>query len=277
MNTSWKPRKTAVAIFIAAVFALATVQQAFADAADPIPGTMNGTVVINPPGTNGSPAGCTQFGTNGTPFCTVTVYVRGQYAWPTMNDDCNTERAATGLGVIWNDATEPGFTVSKGTLSEGVGIKTLRDGDTVNSIDQMVHPADVGNVAEGYPGLAQQTFNDPTPPGIGTAQYNAWRGGCGRVPLSATASPGPGNAANPSGKTCGDGSTSCANHPWGSWGYQVNNGKGYAHTYAKRSDLNKICVNMYDMHVGGPVGDPHFQLAGGTGDITVNKNDDNSI
>jgi hypothetical protein len=141
----------------------------------------------------------------------------------------------------------------------------------------MVHPADLGNVAEGYPGLASQTFNDPTPPGIGSTQLDAWRGGCGREPLTATSSPGPGVAANPSGKTCADGTTTCNGEPWGSWGYDVNSGLGYTHTFAKLSDIKQICVNMYDVHGGDKVGGAKFQIPNNSDEITVDKSGDNSI
>src|SRR6185436_14969301 len=82
---------------------------------------------------------------------------------------------------------------------------------------------------------------------------------------------------NPSGTTCGDGTLNCDGHPWGSWGYTVNSGKGYAHTYAKISDLTTVCVNYYDVHGGGNVGQSGFQKPSGTKEITVDGNGDNSI
>src|SRR6266702_2515735 len=80
---------------------------AYADAGNPILGTIHGTLQPNADGT-------------------VTVFVRGQWNWLSHNSDCNFDRAASGLGMIWNDPTEPGFSVTKGTLSAGVGVATVR-------------------------------------------------------------------------------------------------------------------------------------------------------
>src|ERR1700693_3041574 len=76
---------------------------AFADAGNPINGTTTGNLVANPNGT-------------------VTVFVRGEWNWLSHHSDCNEERAGAGLGVIWNDSTEPGYTLSNGSISAGVGI-----------------------------------------------------------------------------------------------------------------------------------------------------------
>jgi hypothetical protein len=229
---------------------------ASSDSGNPILGTIKASAVNNGNGT-------------------ITVYVRGQWNWLSHRSDCNTDRAGAGVGVIWNDPTEPGFTVAKGGISAEVGIASLRPGDTANTVDQMVHPSDIGNLAEGYPGLSGQTFFDPSPPL--PSSFASWRSGCGREPLTATASPGPGTALDPSGKPCADGSTDCADHPWGSWGYSVNGGKGYAHTYLASALPKQVCVNFYDVHGGGKVGDNNFQKPNSAKEITVNGNGDNSI
>src|SRR5438132_12534962 len=65
-----------------------------ADAGNPILGTIHGSLQPNPDGT-------------------VTVFVRGQWNWLLHNSDCNFVRAATGVGMIWNEPTEPVFTVPK--------------------------------------------------------------------------------------------------------------------------------------------------------------------
>ncbi len=66
---------------------------ASADAGNPILGTIHGSLQPNADGT-------------------VTVFVRGEWNWLSHNSDCNFDRAATGVGMIWNDPTEPGFTVT---------------------------------------------------------------------------------------------------------------------------------------------------------------------
>src|SRR6266851_6594287 len=262
---------------------------AYADAGNPILGTIHGTLQPNPDGT-------------------VTVFVRGQWNWLSHNSDCNFDRAASGLGMIWNDPTEPGFTVTKGTLSAGLGVAALRGTtppagenakaypDTYNTVDQMVHPSDRGDQVEGYTsGTFQSTttgyssnaagdfpsgqvFSDPATPAPTTANVMQWRGGCGRELLTSTASHG-----NPFGEatalTCGNGTTTCSGHPWGSWGYEKVTGtmRGYSHTYAQRRDITQVCVNFYDVHGGGKHGASSFQVPGGSKEIDVTGNGDNSI
>jgi hypothetical protein len=274
-------RNLTVAVAALAGGLIFLVAGALADAGNPILGTIKGTAIDNGNGT-------------------VTIFVRGQYNWLSHNSDCNFDRAATGAGIIWNDPTEPGYTVTQGAISAGVGISSLRAGDAVNTIDQMVHPVDRGNQVEGYTAAGTdypvgQQFVDPSPPGITAAQVAAWKGGCGRQPLTATASKG-----NPFGEatglTCANGTLTCANHPWGSWGYEKDNGVGkpfgYSHTYEKiqssgpnagQSGLpSKVCVNFYDVHGGDDANKPNFQVPNATKEITVGPdaathNGDNSI
>src|SRR5439155_965620 len=123
-----------------------------------------------------------------------------------------------------------------------------------------------------------QAFSDPATPGPTTANVMQWRGGCGRELLTAT-----GSNSNPFGEatalTCANGTTTCSGHPWGSWGYEKVTGtmRGYAHTYAQRRDITQVCVNFYDVHGGGKSNSTSFQVPGGTKEIDVNGNGDNSI
>src|SRR5213593_3600815 len=200
---SWR-RRSLVALLLTLVgAAVFSASNAFADAGNPILGTIKASAIDNGNGT-------------------ITVYVRGQWNWLSHNSDCNFDRAGTGVGIIWNDTTEPGYTVSKGAISAGVGISKLRAGDTANQLDRMVHPADRGNQVEGYTVAgtdypAAQLFVDPAPTASpAAAQVAAWKAGCGREPLTATASKG--SNAERTGLTCANGTLACANHPWGSWG-----------------------------------------------------------
>jgi hypothetical protein len=303
-----------------------TAMIALADAGNPVLGTIKGTAVDNGDGT-------------------VTIYVRGEWNWLSHNKDCNIDRAGTGVGVIWNDPTEPGYTVTKNAISAGVGVASLAPRDnpsnpayaTVanhNTIDQMVHPVDRGNIPQGLPGKPGQAFVDPSPPGVTQTQVNAWRGGCGREPVFATASitsatnsgnvvtlntavahgfsvgdkitvagvtptgyngsftiasvpsstsltytgksglaPGSGGTVTDTTTTTGAGCVQFCGDPWGSWGYEKNGGRGYAHTYLKCQLPSKVCVNFYDVH-GSNAG---FNPPNGTKEITVNGNGDNSI
>jgi uncharacterized repeat protein (TIGR01451 family) len=233
------------------------VAGALADAGNPILGTIKANAVDNGNGT-------------------ITIYVRGQWNWLSHGSDCNLDRNGAGVGIIWNDTTEPGYTVTKGAISAGVGISTLRANDNVNQVDRMVHPSDRGNQVEGYTVggtdyRAGQQFVDPAPAGVTATQLAAWRGGCGREPMTATAS----NGSNPerTGKTCANGTLACSNHPWGSWGYEKNGGLGYSHTYVKTALPDKVCVNFYDVH-GKDAG---LQAPNGVKEITVDDNGDNSI
>jgi uncharacterized repeat protein (TIGR01451 family) len=254
-------RLTAIVLAFAGA-AIFSVANAYADAGNPITGTIRYTATDNGNGT-------------------ITIFVRGQWNWLSHNSDCNFDRAGTGVGVIWNDPTEPGYTVSKGAISAGVGISALRAGDAANKVDQMVHPVDRGNQVEGYTVAgtdypAGQQFVDPPASAAPTAaQVAAWKGGCGREPLTATASKG--TNAERTGKTCADGTVTCADHPWGSWGYEMNSGLGYAHTYLKTALPSRVCVNFYDVHGGGNLGAKDFQVPNSTKDITVDDNGDNSI
>jgi hypothetical protein len=262
---SWRGRLAAVLLTLAGA-AIFSVAGALADAGNPITSTIRASAIDNGNGT-------------------ITVYVRGQYNGLSHNSDCNFDRAATGVGVIWNDPTEPGYTVSKGAISAAVGISSLRAGDTLNKVDQMVHPADRGNVVEGYTVAGTdyptgQQFADPVPSASPTAaQVAAWKGGCGRELLTATASKG--SDPERSQKTCADGTTTCSGHPWGSWGYEKSNGVGkpvgYSHTYLTTALPSKVCVNFYDVHGGDNAGKANFQVPNGTKEITVDANGDNSI
>ncbi|MDQ1425131.1 MAG: large repetitive protein, partial [Acidimicrobiaceae bacterium] len=256
-------RRFLTATVLALVGALTfSVAGALADAGNPISGTIKANAVDN--------------GNN-----TITVYVRGQWNWLSHTTDCNFDRAATGVGIVWNDSTEPGYTVAKNGISADIGVSSLRNGDAVNLIDEMVHPTDRGNQVEGYTVAgtdypASQLFVDPAPNAPPTAAaLAAWRGGCGRQPLTATASKG----ANPerSQQTCADGTVTCSTHPWGSWGYEKNAGLGYSHTYLASALPSKVCVNFYDVHGGGNAGDPKFQQPNNVNEITVDGNSDNSI
>jgi len=233
------------------------VTGAFADAGNPILGTIKATAVDNNDGT-------------------VTIFVRGQWNWLSHNNDCNDDRNGAGVGIIWNDTTEPGYLVANGAISARVGIASLRAGDAVNQVDQMVHPSDRGNVVEGYTVAgtdypAGQAFVDPAPGAPpSAASLAAWRGGCGRLPLTATASKG--THPERTGLVCAGGG-SCSGRPWGSWGYEKNGGKGYSHTYLKSALPDKVCVNFYDVH-GSNAG---LQAPKEAKEITVDANGDNSI
>jgi hypothetical protein len=265
---SWRARSFVSLVSvstIAVAFAL-TAPLANADAGNPILSTIHGSIAKTP--------------MPGFPDA-VTVYVRGQWNWLSHTSDCNFDRAATGVGMIWNDKNEPGYTVAKGSISAGVGVAQQLNGDTLNTIDRMAHPVDRGNQVEGYTVSGTdyptgQQYVDPSPPDPN--KYLSWKGGCGREPLTATASknaPGGGPNGEATGKSCADGTLACKSHPWGSWGYEQNAGLGYAHTYVKRSDVTTVCANFYDVHGGGT--GTKFQLVNGAKEITVDGNGDNSI
>src|SRR5213080_1088121 len=128
-----------------------------ADAGNPILGTIHGSLQPNPDGT-------------------VTVFVRGQWNWLSHNSDCNFDRAATGVGMIWNDPTEPGFTVTKAPISAGVGIAAIRSGtapaganpnaypDTYNTGDEMVHPVDRATRRRATPAVPSRARPRAIPP-----------------------------------------------------------------------------------------------------------------
>ncbi|HEX4521565.1 MAG TPA: hypothetical protein VH063_18470, partial [Gaiellaceae bacterium] len=75
---AWRRRYLAIVALALAGAVSIVVANALADAGNPISGTIGGSVTVNAPGVNGSPADCT---IDGPVFCTVTVNVRGQWNW----------------------------------------------------------------------------------------------------------------------------------------------------------------------------------------------------
>src|ERR1051325_4912015 len=176
---------------LALIGLMATANTLFADAGNPILSTIRGDIVSRSDGK-------------------VDVYVRGQWWWDSHSSDCNTDRAGSGLALIWNDPAGKsgtdafnGYKYTANNITVYLGTKTAVNG---NPVDGMVHPSDRGNQVEGYNVAgtdypANQKFVDPTPVASGkvtTTQTSAWRGGCGRLPLSATDSKG-----NPYGEATG--------------------------------------------------------------------------
>jgi hypothetical protein len=255
MHEFSRGRRSLTAGLVALVGAMTFfVSGAFADAGNPILGTINGKIVPTPTATYPD---------------AVTVYVRGGWNWLSHNKDCNLDRNGTGVGIIWNDPHSPGYTVTKGSISAGVGVQSSDNG--LNVQDEMVHPSDVGDDHLGNgPGrvtaAGEQQFVDagddvsPSP-----ANFGSWRSGCGRPNISVACF----------GNAIGD--------PCGSWGYDKNlsaggdsrngGGQGYKHVYQSRADVQSVCVNFYDVH-GSNAG---FQAPKEAKEIDVNGNGDNSI
>ena len=119
-----------ILLVLGALLALGA-SSALADAGNPIIGTTKGDLVQNPDGT-------------------VTVYVRGQWNWLSHNSDCNFDRAATGVAMIWNDPTETGYTLTGRNGQRPGRRRHQKDGSWAdpNPIDGMVHPVDLGNIPE---------------------------------------------------------------------------------------------------------------------------------
>ena len=95
-DLAWRRRYLlTVALVLAGTIAF-VVANAFADAGNPVLNTIKATAVDN---------------ANGT----VTITVKGEWNWLTHGGGCNTNRSGTGIGVIWNDPTEPGWTLTNAT------------------------------------------------------------------------------------------------------------------------------------------------------------------
>ena len=155
----------------------------------------------------------------------------------------------------------------------------------------MVHPSDLGNLAEGYPGLTGQTFADPTVPSTGVptnTEVSAWKGGCGREPLttasgkSATASPDPNSdkvtALNPSGQTCADGTHELQRPSVGLLGLPGERRQGLLpHLRQAQRRLAASASTSTTSTAAATSGNSNFQVPNGTNEITVDKNGDNSI
>jgi uncharacterized repeat protein (TIGR01451 family) len=251
-------RNLTVALLTLAGVMTFLVAGALADAGNPILGTIKATAVDN-----------------GT---TVTVSVKGEWNWLSHNSDCNDDRAGTGVGIIWSDPTEPGWTVTKNLISADIGIKTLRGvNDGANTIDREVHPADIGNVpADGHgplPGKAGQVLVDPAPdPVTGLGNVAAWRGGCGREPVDGGITP---LAASPGGATeLGNTVTLTSSDPNGFVGYAVGHTikvTGVANNnYNGTFTVSAVLSNTQIQYTSGKVG--LTPSGGGSVENTTNAN-----
>jgi len=217
---------------------------AFANAANPC--GSSATAGVCPP-TNAGPSGTETINADGT----ATITVRGLYSWLSQTvqagsqDNCG-GHYGVGWGLIWNDPKDAGFTVAKGSISEGVGSL----GNTLNPADEAVHynandpcgsPTSVTNPA--HPG---QTVTIPVGMwGPGTAACLQAGSSSNAVP---PCPPTPGHTGN-TGATLPIGTTS--------------------HVYATAADVPAIvCVNMYDLHQ---------PFSSGNRNYVVDKNGDNSI
>src|SRR5439155_1710271 len=118
LGLTWRRRSlTAVILAIGAAMTL-MVAGAFADAGNPILGTIKATAQDNGNGT-------------------VTIYVRGQWNWLSHTTDCNSDRNGAGVGIIWSDrngvardittATRSGSTVTITTATT----QTYAAGDSI--------------------------------------------------------------------------------------------------------------------------------------------------
>src|SRR5215210_2703220 len=87
---------------------------ALADAPDPVPSATHGSMVINSDGSR------TITVSGGTDESTDPGW-----KWTTHKSDCNTDRAGTGVAIIWNDPTDPGNpltgTINGSSVTFGVG------------------------------------------------------------------------------------------------------------------------------------------------------------
>ena len=143
---SWRRRYlAAVAVVIAGAIAVFVVN-AFADAGNPVLNTIKATAVDHGNGT-------------------VTISVKGEWNWLTHDGDCNVNRSGTGIGVIWNDPTEPGWTVSE-AASNSVNLLASPNGAS-ESGSTVTLTGNGGNPWNGY--LVGQGI---TVSGVGVAGYN---------------------------------------------------------------------------------------------------------
>src|SRR5437867_1408793 len=118
LGLTWRRRSLTVAILAIGAALTLMVAGAFADAGNPILGTIKATAQDNGDGT-------------------VTIYVRGQWNWLSHTTDCNSDRNGAGVGIIWSDrngvardittATRSGSTVTITTATT----QTYAAGDSI--------------------------------------------------------------------------------------------------------------------------------------------------
>jgi len=222
---------------------------AYANAANPC--GSSATAGVCPP-SNASPTGTEVVNSDGT----ATVTVNGLFSWLSQqangNDGCG-GHYGVGWGIIWNDASDPGFVVKHDPITEQVGSV----GSSLNAKDEAVH------YNANQPCGNATTVNDPNHPGqTVTIPVGNW---------------GPGTSACiQSGQQNPTGLPTCPALTNG----QLSTGATpltivqTTHTYTSASAVpSLICVNMYDLH------QPFSVDGSGTpnNNYVVDKNGDNSI
>ena len=145
-RTAWQHRYFTGVGLVLTVVAAVLVAGAFADSGNPVLNTIKASVVDNGNGT-------------------VTISVKGEWNWLTHDGDCNVNRSGTGIGVIWNDPTEPGWTVSE-AASNSVNLLASPNGAS-ESGSTVTLTGNGGNPWNGY--LVGQGI---TVSGVGVAGYN---------------------------------------------------------------------------------------------------------
>lgn len=210
--------------------------------------------IADAPDPAGPPSGTLTTNTDGT----VTLTLSGTWQWPTHTKDCNKDRAGVGFAVDWNDESEPGFLVANDPSTGqpvDVGVRSLRTGDNVNQIDNVVHPT--------------PRFDGDTTGAVDVAspsQFAGYRSYCGKFDPAAKFNKGVWGQLPDTGGNNRDPSTGLIQH-----------------TYPAGTSQVQICVLLYDVHgTGGgseltpgkakDAGEITAGGAGHNGDNTIQKN-----
>ncbi len=147
---AWRRRGVSSAVLVALVASTIVALGAFADAGNPVVNTIQASAVDNGNGT-------------------VTISIKGEWNWLSHGADCNGSgsgtRAGTGVGIIWNDPTEPGYAITNGS---NVNLANSPNGATESGNTVTL----TANGGGGTPWSAYTVGSGIDVSGVGVAGYN---------------------------------------------------------------------------------------------------------
>lgn len=171
---------------IALILGWALAGAAWADAPSAVPGSTQGTVVVNGDGSR-------------------TVTVHGQWTWPSQTSDCNLSRAGAGFAVAWGDPAQAGNSVA--TLNGSNVAVGAASASLLNPADDLVHATPPGTDSTSTSLWRSGCGTFATPPGYNTGTWGptshtypvSYTGAIALCPLfydvQGTASGGPSSAS----------------------------------------------------------------------------------
>jgi uncharacterized repeat protein (TIGR01451 family) len=211
----------------------------------------------------------------------VAVELIGAWSWPTHGNNCNENRAGTGVAVDWFDPKQAGNPLGASVTVEGkltpilVGVESSPAG-SLNPVDNVVHPTenDTGSGA---------VVDVSTP-----SEFSKWRGGCGVFTIdkffknSEAAKKGElteGLVAHGNFGHVAPGAIDFNKNPFTNPtppATETLQGARLVHTYNSPEEITHICAVTYDVHSGTNASKNNgVGIPGGEGEIIAGGNHHN--